>query len=148
MALDRCGQRCRCSGGRLIDCTRIRREFTTMTTGDREKYIRAVVAASTDSRYKADYDRLITLHKTIFNSGIHGRDHFLPWHRWFVLQYENILRRVNCQVTVPFWDWSLVPHTWRNTGGCYCFQNNFIYSKIKFLKGFCFCGWFHKQRAQ
>ena len=129
-ALDRCDQRCRCLGGRLIDCTRIRREFTTMTTGDREKYIRAVVTASTDSRYKADYDRLITLHKTIFNSGIHGRDHFLPWHRWFVLQYENILRRVDCQVTVPFWDWSLVPRTWRNTGVYYCFQNNFIYSKI------------------
>ena len=111
---DRCGQRCRCSGGRLVGCTRIRREFTSMPRADREKYIRTVVTASTDQRYKPDYDRLITLHKTIFRSGIHGRDYFLPWHRWYVLQYENLLRRIDCTVTVSYWDWSVVSQTpWR-----------------------------------
>ena len=118
---DRCGQRCQCSGGRLVDCARVRREFTAMTTADRERYIRAVRTASRDPSYKPDYDRLITLHRTIFLDGIHQRDLFLPWHRWYVLQYENILRRIDCQITVPYWDWSLVSETWRRTGVLYEF---------------------------
>lgn len=113
-ATDRCGQRCTCSAGRLVNCARVRREFTTMTTADRARYIRAVRLASTDLRYKPDYDQLITLHKTIFQDGIHERDQFLPWHRWFVLRYENILQRIDCQITVPFWDWSVVSQNpWR-----------------------------------
>lgn len=110
----RCSQRCRCSGGRPVECTRVRLEFTSMPRADREKYIRTVVTASTDPRYKPEYDRLITLHRTIFRSGIHEQDHFLPWHRWYVLQYENLLRRIDCTVTVPYWDWSVVSQTpWR-----------------------------------
>ena len=88
-----------------------------MTTADRVRYIRAVLQASTDPKYKQDYDKLITLHKSAFQSGIHERDQFLPWHRWFVLQYENILRRISCHITVPFWDWSMVSENpWRNGG--------------------------------
>lgn len=34
--------------------------------------------------------------------------YFLPWHRWMILQYENLLRQVDCKITVPYWDWSLV----------------------------------------
>ena len=44
----------------------------------------------------------------LFHSGIHKNTHFLPWHRYFILLYENLLRRVNCKFTVAYWDWSLV----------------------------------------
>ena len=37
---------------------------------------------------------------------IHQKKYFLVWHRWFTLQYENLLRRVDSSVTVPYWDWS------------------------------------------
>ncbi|XP_068713828.1 uncharacterized protein [Montipora foliosa] len=113
---DGCDRLCTCSGGRLINCARVRHEFTAMTTSDRTRYIRAVRQASTNPRYKRDYDQLITLHRSIFQSGIHERDHFLPWHRWFILQYENILRRIDCRITVPYWDWSLVSETPWQTG--------------------------------
>lgn len=122
---DRCGQRCRCSRGRFVDCTRVRREFTTMSRLDREKYIRTVRTASRDRKFKPAYDRLITLHRTIFTSGIHERDHFLPWHRWYVLQYENLLRRIDCTVTVPYWDWSVVSQTpWRGGASDLWFRGN------------------------
>ena len=122
---DRCGQRCRCSRGRSVECTRVRREFTSMPSVDREKYIRTVLTASSDPRYKPDYDRVITLHRTIFTSGIHQQDHFLPWHRWYVLQYENLLRRIDCTVTVPYWDWSVVSQTpWRGGASDLWFQGN------------------------
>ena len=37
---------------------------------------------------------------------IHQQKHFLTWHRWYTLQYENLLRRVDCGVTVPYWEWT------------------------------------------
>jgi hypothetical protein len=61
------------------------------------------------SSYKPRYDALITLHKNLFrNNGIHAKQHFLSWHRWYILQYENLLREVDCQFTVAYWDWSVV----------------------------------------
>ncbi|KAJ7326093.1 hypothetical protein OS493_028351 [Desmophyllum pertusum] len=39
---------------------------------------------------------------------IHEATHFLSWHRYYVLLYENLLRRVDCHFTVAYWDWSVV----------------------------------------
>ena len=114
---DGCAQECRCSGGRLVDCTRVRHEFTSMKFEDRTRYTKIVREASSNPTYKDDYDRLITIHQTQFSAGIHGRDQFLPWHRWFILEYENLLRRVDCRFTVAYWDWSVVSRTpWRESG--------------------------------
>ena len=91
-----------------MNCVRIRKEFTSMTFAERERYIRTILTASTDPRFKADYDRLLNDHRILFRSGIHERTHFLTWHRYFMLLYENLLRRVDCRFTVAYWDWSLV----------------------------------------
>ena len=106
---DECGRKCTCQSGRLVKCCRLRKEFTDMSYTERVRYINTVKIASTNPAYKAQYDTLLTIHKTIFfNNGIHERDFFLPWHRWFILQYENLLRQIDCRITVPYWDWSLV----------------------------------------
>ena len=76
-----------------------------MTEGEKRLYTDTVVRASTDRRYRSQYEALLDIHKIQFHSGIHEIDQFLPWHRWFLLQYENLLRRINCRVTVPYWDW-------------------------------------------
>ena len=89
-----------------------------MKPAERKKYINAVKVASTQQPYKADYDRLLAIHRANFGRGIHERDQFLPWHRWFLLQYENLLRRVDCTVTASYWDWSVVSGTaWRRQLG-------------------------------
>ncbi|BFO21634.1 hypothetical protein SHKM778_80220 [Streptomyces sp. KM77-8] len=31
---------------------------------------------------------------------------FLPWHRRFLLDLEEALRRVDSEVTLPYWDWT------------------------------------------
>ena len=107
-AYDECGRKCRCQNGKLVKCCRLRKEFTDMSYTERVRYIQTVKTASTHPSYKPQYDSLLTLHKRIFFSGIHELDFFLPWHRWFILQYENILQQIDCRVTVPYWDWSLV----------------------------------------
>lgn len=91
-----------------MDCVRIRKEFTSMTFAERERHINVIKTASTDSRFKADYDELINDHRRLFISGIHESTHFLTWHRYFMLLYENLLRRVDCNFTIAYWDWSLV----------------------------------------
>ena len=71
---DQCGQRCSCVGGRLVNCVRIRKEFTSMTLEERARYVRVIKTASTDPRFKTDYDNLINEHRILFMSGMYVRN--------------------------------------------------------------------------
>ena len=118
---DYCRRECKCKDGRLYNCHRVRRELSTMSIRDRKAYVRAVKLISTHPWFRKDYEKLLTIHKTYFNQQIHEFEYFLPWHRWFVLKYEDLLRRVSCRITVPYWDFTLTagePFTgaiWNNT---------------------------------
>ncbi|XP_028406000.1 uncharacterized protein LOC114528537 isoform X2 [Dendronephthya gigantea] len=106
--VDECQRSCTCHAGKLKDCYRVRGEFTHIPKEERLRYLQAVQAISTQAQYKGRYEALLALHLEFFRTPIHKAPNFLPWHRWFVLQYENLLREVDCRVTVPYWDWSLV----------------------------------------
>ena len=67
---DQCSQRCTCIGGKLVNCVRIRKEFTSMTFEERARYIRTIKTASTDPRLKTDYDNLLNSHRILFLSGL------------------------------------------------------------------------------
>ena len=69
-----------------------------MKSSDRARYIRVYKTVSTSSQYKPEYDRLIKLHMDLFKTSIHQKAEFLPWHRWYILQLENLLRKVDCRV--------------------------------------------------
>ena len=86
-----------------------------MTEQERCRYVRAVRTVSTRQPYKSCYDQLIGSHRTFFNTGIHGTRHrfFLPWHRLYILSLENLLRQIDCRITVPYWDWSLSHTAWK-----------------------------------
>ena len=49
-----------------MDCVRIRKEFTSMTTEERRRYVRVIRTASTDPRFKRNYDALILQHRELF----------------------------------------------------------------------------------
>ena len=88
-----------------------------MTQAERCLYTNTLVTASTQRPWKNCYDRLIRLHSDHFDHGIHGGSStfFLPWHRWYILSLENLLRQIDCKVTVPYWDWSLESQVWTNS---------------------------------
>lgn len=86
-----------------------------MSAKEKKTYLDAVLTVSISPTYKPCYDALIAEHRMLFGGGIHGQQLFLPWHRWYILALENLLRRVNCQVTVPYWNWSLEPTTWQQS---------------------------------
>ena len=105
---DECGQRCTCVGGQLVNCVRIRKEFTSLTTAERKRHIETILEVSAQgSIYRAEYEQLINEHYQLFPTGIHRKEHFLPWHRYFILRYENLMRKADCTFTATYWDWSL-----------------------------------------
>lgn len=100
-----------CRNGSWVTC-RVRREFaTSLTATERAEYIETVKQAANSSAFKDKYEELLTTHKEFFTYGIHHGEnnirYFLPWHRWYILQYENLLREVNPNIAAVYWDWTL-----------------------------------------
>lgn len=99
-ANDQCDQRCHCRDNKLKECIRIRKEFTSMTKAERERYVRTILTASTDPKHKKAYDNLICRHHAVFFKGIHDPRYFLPWHRNYLLEYENLMRTIDCRYVI------------------------------------------------
>ena len=76
-----------------------------MSLQERTRYIRTLKTVSSTEPYRKSYDKLTRKHPDFFWK-IHVQNFFFPWHRWYILQFENLLRQVDCQVTVPYWHWS------------------------------------------
>lgn len=60
-------------------------------------------------KQSGEYDRIVNMHtSTQTIDYAHGTPGFLPWHRWYLYQFENALRalgpRFQC-LTIPVWDW-------------------------------------------
>ena len=114
--LNECEERCECRDGQLINCYRVRKEFTNMEVNERRRYINAYKTASMNPAFKKQYERLVTCHTNTPNDLLHDTPRiFFPWHRWFLVEFENLLRRIDCRVTLPYWDWSRVARHWWNS---------------------------------
>jgi hypothetical protein len=46
------------------------------------------------------------MHQRLWTAGqIHAEHFFLPWHRWYLIQVEDLFREVDCSITIPYWPW-------------------------------------------
>lgn len=110
---NKCNDECECQQGKLVKCYRVRREFTQMSMADRRRYIEVYKRASLDPSFVDDFKKLVGCHILMPNELLHlSPIIFLPWHRWYLVQWENFLRKIDCRVTLPFWDWSRVGSNW------------------------------------
>ena len=103
--INECNQKCKCQYGRLVNCCRQRKSFNDMSFIEQQRYINTYKLATNVMPYKTQYNNLVQQHQLLFGSGIHNNHQFLPWHRWFILQLENILQDIDCRVTLPYWNW-------------------------------------------
>jgi tyrosinase len=82
---------------------RVRKEWLELSSKEKELYIDGVI----ELNKRGDYMPYATLHVTRSDLK-HGSDMFLPWHRQFLMNFENSLRglggKYKC-VTIPYWDW-------------------------------------------
>ncbi len=116
--LNRCEERCECRDGKLINCYRVRKDFIKMDINDRRRFLDAYKMASMHPAFKKDYERLVAIHMNTPNELLHNSPYiFLPWHRWFLVQFESLLRRIDCRLTLPYWHWSRVAHHWWSGSG-------------------------------
>jgi hypothetical protein len=82
--------------------TRERKAWNDLTCTEQNDYLTAV------RRLKQNgvYDAFVQTH--IRQDGpAHGTAEFLPWHRWFIYQFEEALQSVADDpcITLPYWDW-------------------------------------------
>lgn len=99
---DECERQCLCYNGELLFCHRIRKDFTAMTLEERRRFTNVLKTAATNPIYKDEYRRICNVHARMPTKLLHHMPQiFLPRHRWYLLEFENILRHVDCRVTVP-----------------------------------------------
>ena len=92
---DICDRSCKCKNGKLDSCYRVRKEFTKMSLEERTRFIKAFKMVSSDPRYIREHERIGKVHTVI-----PAMETFFPWHRWYTLELENLLRQVDCRITI------------------------------------------------
>lgn len=110
---DTCLMRCVCTepSSQLFEvkCYREREDFTCMDEVRRQRYLDAYIAVSNTSHpLYGQFSYLISKHRLAFST-VHTTRWFLPWHRAYLLELENLLRRIDCRITVPYWPYANNP---------------------------------------
>ncbi|MGC9538148.1 tyrosinase family protein [Streptomyces sp. UG1] len=87
----------------------VRKNVSKLTRTERRRFVEALL----EIKRSGEYDEFVRLHIAHFvgdgSRGLraaHMTPSFLPWHRRFLLDLEEALRRVDDSVTVPYWDWT------------------------------------------
>lgn len=93
---------------------RIRKNVLSLTAEERSAFVDAVVAIkNTPSPWAPSisvYDQFVFWHREAFDCPLmaaHMGPAIWPWHRMFLLLFEEQLRLVDPSVTLPYWDWTV-----------------------------------------
>jgi tyrosinase len=96
----------------------IRKDLTTLSSDEKQQFVVAVL----ELKHRGIYDRYVEMHDNAMNKpvttspeiphpGIRNAAHrgpaFLPWHREFLRRFEQELQKINPDVTIPYWDWTV-----------------------------------------
>lgn len=112
-----------CGGDDETEALRVRVDVKEMSAEERADLIDAILLLrDTQSPYDASlnyYDQFVAWHWALFQCNPndpdmvnpmfmgHGGPAFLPWHRAFLMEFENALREVSEKpLTLPYWDWT------------------------------------------
>lgn len=111
--IDDCLRRCTCEDGQFVDCCRVRADYASLSLAERQRYINTVIRLATDPEFRPRYNALVSKYKASFDTLAQNTDpqvsQFFAWHRYFLLEYENLLQEADCRVTIPYWDWTALP---------------------------------------
>lgn len=56
---------------------------------------------------RRSYNNMALIHQ---NHCQHGWERFLPWHRIYLYEFEQVLQDVVPGVTMPYWDWTMIQY--------------------------------------
>lgn len=78
----------------------IRKNSNTLDDAERHLFVEALYHVKSTGLI----DEFAQMHASHFSHGIHRSSHFLPWHREFLVRFEQALQVHNDGVTIPYWD--------------------------------------------
>ncbi|XP_023931892.1 putative tyrosinase-like protein tyr-3 [Lingula anatina] len=86
----------------------LRKEIRSLTYSERRRFLKAVQKLkNTFVGNVSRYDIIARLHDPTIAPQAHFSAAFLPWHREYILRFENALKEIDCFVTLPYWDSTL-----------------------------------------
>ncbi|MEU0083435.1 tyrosinase family protein [Streptomyces sp. NPDC006274] len=87
----------------------VRKNQAALTTAEKRRFTDAVLELKRTGRY----DAFVTTHNGFIMADTdhgprtgHRSPSFLPWHRRFLLDFEQALQTVDPSVALPYWDWT------------------------------------------
>ncbi|WP_435260608.1 tyrosinase MelC2 [Streptomyces sp. 1222.5] len=87
----------------------VRKNQADLSATERRNFVSAVL----ELKRLGSYDQFVTTHNAFIMSDTddgertgHRSPSFLPWHRRFLLQFEQALQDIDASVTLPYWDWT------------------------------------------
>jgi tyrosinase len=95
---------------------RTRKNVRSLTQTEIDTFVKGLLELKRLGRY----DEYVHWHHTVmspsvwsweprdpnYRNGAHRGPSFLPWHRAFLLQIENDLRKIDASITIPYWNWT------------------------------------------
>ena len=92
----------------------IRRNVATISQEERDRLINAFIKLDTTKLYPdgvSYWDKQEDIHKEAHAAGqdVHDGPAFLPWHRELINRLEALLREVDPQLSLHYWDWTTDP---------------------------------------
>lgn len=88
---------------------RVRKDHRQLSSAERERFNEALRELQGKTAYKelvAVHEDMSHRHHTMSGMGPAATQRFLPWHRAYCLRFEDLLRKVDPTVTVPYWDYA------------------------------------------
>lgn len=106
----------------------VRRNVAHVSAEERHRLRDAFLALDSTEVYPDGvtfWDKQEEIHKSAHAGGqdVHAGPGFLPWHRELVNRFEALLREVDPQLSLHYWDWTTDP---RSANGVNLFSNDFM----------------------
>ncbi|UUN30530.1 tyrosinase MelC2 [Streptomyces sp. FIT100] len=87
----------------------VRKNQALLTADEKRRFVDALLAL----KRSGAYDAFVTTHNGFIMSDTdggprvgHRSPSFLPWHRRFLIEFEQALQSVDPSVSLPYWDWT------------------------------------------
>ncbi|XP_023238974.1 uncharacterized protein LOC111637659 [Centruroides sculpturatus] len=101
---------CECQQYGSIVCpcskTNNRKEIRDMTQYEMQRYQQAIKHLQFSNNRPSKWQQFAILYSQHFGQ-LHGTPQFLPWHRFFLRLVEMELQKFDCNVTIPYFDWTI-----------------------------------------